>query len=125
MLLLNINEKAYKESPMALSYLTLSNLERLISRSFRFQRLIFRKATELGHMLLLNINRKSYTGTPIPQSHLTLRDLESSKFRFRKLSKIDTCIVRYCVRVNPRFQMIYKSADNCQCHTNCTCQADY
>ncbi len=56
MLLLNSNMKAYMESQMTLLHLTLSDIE----RSLRFQRLISRKATVLGHMLLLNINRKSY-----------------------------------------------------------------
>ncbi len=124
MLLLNINRKAYMDSPMTLSDLTASDLERSISKSLRFQRLISRKATELGHMLLLNINRKSYMGSPIPPSHLTLIDLDRSKLTCRKWSKIDTWIVRYCLRVNPKFQLIYKSAENCQCHMNCSCQAE-
>ena len=123
-LILNINRKAYMDSPMTLSDLTASDLERSISKSLRFQRLISRKATELGHMLLLNINRKSYMGSPIPPSDLTLSDLDRSKLRCRKWSKIDTCIVRYCLRVNPRFQLIYKSAENCRCHINCSYQAE-
>ncbi len=62
MLLLNINRKPYMGSPVALSHLTLSDLERSISRSLRYhQRLISRKAAELGRMLLLNINRTSHT----------------------------------------------------------------
>ena len=61
----------------------LSDLERSMSRSLRFQRPISRKATELGHMLLLNTSRKSYMGSPIPPSHLTLSDLERSKLRCR------------------------------------------
>ena len=48
-------------------------------------------------MLLLNI-RKPYMGT---LSHLTLSDIERSKLRCRIWSEIDTCIVRYCLRVNP------------------------
>ncbi len=59
MLLLNINRKPYIGSPITLSHLTLSDLERSISRSLRFQRFISHKAAELGHMLLLNTNRKS------------------------------------------------------------------
>ncbi len=124
MLLLSINRKAYMESPMTLSHLTLNDLERSISRSPRFQRFISHKATELGHMLLLNIIRKSYIGSPIPPSHLTLSDLERLKLRCWKWSDIDTCIVRYCVRVDPRFQLIYKCAENCQCHIYCSCQAE-
>ncbi len=57
-------------SPIALSHLTLSGLERSISRSFTFQRLISRKRAELGHMLLLNTNRISYMGSLIAPSHL-------------------------------------------------------
>ena len=30
----------------------------------------------------------------------------------------------YCLRVNPRFHLIYKSAEYCQCHINCSCQAE-
>ncbi len=54
MLLLNINRKPYMGSPMTPSHLTLSDLERPISKSLRFQRLISRKAADLGHILLLN-----------------------------------------------------------------------
>ncbi len=82
----------------------LSELERSLSRSLRFQRLISRKAAELGHMLLLNTNRKSYVGSPIPLSHLTLSDLERAKLRCRNDLKL--IHVRYSVRVNPRFQLI-------------------
>ena len=48
--------------------------------------------------------------SPIQPSHLTLSDPERSKLRCRKWSKIDTCIMRYCVRVNPRFQLIWSAA---------------
>ncbi len=40
MLLLNINRKPYMGSPVTLSHLTLSDLERSNSRSLRFQSLI-------------------------------------------------------------------------------------
>ncbi len=53
--------------------------------------------------LLLNINRKLYMGSPVTLSHLTLSDPDRSKLRCQIWSKIDTCIVRYCVRVNPDF----------------------
>ncbi len=43
----NINRKPYMGSPMTLSHLALRDLERSISRSHRFQRLISRKAAEL------------------------------------------------------------------------------
>ena len=59
MLLLNINWKPYIGSPMILSHLTLSDPERSISKSLRYQRLISHKTAELGHLLLLNTNRKS------------------------------------------------------------------
>ncbi len=89
-------------------------------RPLRFWRLISRKETELCHMLVLNTNRISYIGIPTPQSHLPLCDLERSKLRCWKWSKIDTCMVGYSVRVNPRFQLFesaavrlsYKSAEN-------------
>ncbi len=73
MLLLNINSKPYMGSPVTLSHLTLSDIERAISKSLRFQRLISHKAAELDDLLLLNTNRISYTG----RSHLTLSGLES------------------------------------------------
>ncbi len=79
MLLLTIDRKAYKETPMASSHLTLSDLQRSNSRSFTFCSLIYHKGAELGHMLLLNINRKAYMGSPMTLSHMTLSDLERSK----------------------------------------------
>ncbi len=100
MLLLSLNRKAYMGSPMTLSHLTLNDLERSVARSFGFQRLIFCKAAELGHMLLLNTDRTWYIGCPKSPSHLTLSDLKRSKIRCRIWSEIDTCIVRYCVRVD-------------------------
>ncbi len=54
------------------SNLTLSDLERSISRSLGFRSLIFHKGAELGHMLLLNIHRKAYMRSPM--THLTLSD---------------------------------------------------
>ncbi len=79
MLLLNINRKAYKESPMTSSHLTLSDLERSNSRSLRFWSLISCKGAELGHMLPWNINRKAYMGSPIVCLHWLCRsDLERS-----------------------------------------------
>ncbi len=51
--------------------LTVSDLERLSSRSIRFQSLMSRKG-ELGHMLLLNINNKPYMRRPMTQSHVTV-----------------------------------------------------
>ena len=41
-----------------------SDLERSMSRSLRFGRLISRKVDELGHMLLLDTTRKPYMGRP-------------------------------------------------------------
>ena len=67
-----INRKPYMESPMTLSHLTLSDLERSKSRSLRFQSLISCKGAEIGHKLLLNINRKAYMGSPMTVSHLDL-----------------------------------------------------
>ncbi len=53
--------------PMALSHLTLSDLERSNSRPPRFKSLISHKGAQLDPMLLLNINRKPYTcmGSPM------------------------------------------------------------
>ena len=51
-------------SPMALSHLTLSDLERSKSRLLRYRSIISGKGAELGHMLLLNINRKAYMRSP-------------------------------------------------------------
>ncbi len=89
-------------------------------RSLRFRRLISRKGTELGHMLILNTNSKSYMGSTISPSRLILSDLERSKLKWWKLSKLEIWMVRYCVRVIPRFQLFYsaavswyKSAENC------------
>ncbi len=81
MLLLNINRKAYMESPMTLSHLTLSDFERSLSRSLKFRKLISRKGAGLGYMLLLNINRKPYMGSPVTISYLTLSDLERFKVK--------------------------------------------
>ncbi len=47
-------------SPVTLSHLALSDIERSLSRSLKYQRFISRKAAELGHMLLLKINRKQW-----------------------------------------------------------------
>ncbi len=55
-------------TPMTLSHLTLSDLERSNARSLRFCSLIACKQAELGHKLLLNINRKTYMGTPMTLS---------------------------------------------------------
>ncbi len=65
-------------------HLTLNDIERLISRSLKFQRLLSRKAAELSHIVLLKTNRKSYMGKPKTPSHLTLSDLERSKVRCRE-----------------------------------------
>ncbi len=43
MLPVNINKKAYLRSTMTISHLNLSDFERSISRSLRFQRLVSRK----------------------------------------------------------------------------------
>ena len=75
-------------------------------KSLRFWRLISHKGVKVGHMLLLNTSRKSYLRSPLPPSHLTLSDIKSSKLRSWKWSKIDTWMMRYCVRVNPRYQFL-------------------
>ncbi len=87
MLPLNINRKAYRESPVTSSHMTFSDLEMSNSRLLRFRSLLSRKGAELGHILLLNINRKAYTcmESPMTLLHLTLSDLESSQSRSLKL----------------------------------------
>ena len=61
--------KPYMGSPMTLSHLTLSDIERSKSRSL----CISRKGTKLGHMLLFTINRKTYVGSPFVRLHLTFK----------------------------------------------------
>ena len=63
----------------------LGDLERSMSRSLRFRRLIFRKGSELGHVLLENTNRKSYMWSPIALSHFPLNGLERSMGRSFRL----------------------------------------
>ena len=55
MLLLSItgSRKAYMGSPMTLSHLTLSDLERSDSKSLGFRSFITCKRAELGHMLTI------------------------------------------------------------------------
>ncbi len=69
------------ESPTARLDLTLSDLERLKSRSRRFQILMSRNGAKLGPMLLLTINRKQDIASPMTPGHLTFSDLERSKSR--------------------------------------------
>ncbi len=51
----HIKERIYGESTDAITF-DFSDLERLMTKSLRFGKLISRKGAELGHMLLLNIN---------------------------------------------------------------------
>ncbi len=60
LVLLDIGRKSYMGSPMVPLDLTLSDLERLNSRSSRFQGLISREGASIGPMLILTINRKRY-----------------------------------------------------------------
>ncbi len=55
-----------------------SKLERSMSRSLRFGRLISHKDAELGHVLLLDT---THIESPIAPSHLILGDLVRSKSR--------------------------------------------
>ncbi len=57
------------EGPMALSCMTLSDLESSKSRSLKLQSLISCKGAKLGHKLLLNTNRKKYMGSPRTTLH--------------------------------------------------------
>ncbi len=80
----NINRKPYMGSPMTLLHLNLSDLERSVSRSLRFQTLISRKAAEFGHICYYLTPIRNHIwdmGSPKPPSHLTLSDPERSKLR--------------------------------------------
>ena len=60
-----INRKPYMENPMTPSQVTLSDVERLKSRSLIFRSFVSCKGAELGHTLLLNMHRKAYMGSPL------------------------------------------------------------
>ncbi len=80
MLLLNVNMKPHIGSPMALSNLTLSDLERSNTKSPRFRSLIFRKGVYLGFILLnYTIIRNHIWGVKW-QLHLNLSNLERSNW---------------------------------------------
>ena len=64
-----------------------SDLERPMSGSLAFQRLISRKGAELGDVLLLDTNRKLHTGSPTTSSLLTLSNLERLRSDFAQISK--------------------------------------
>ncbi len=108
-LLLNINGKPYMRSPMTLSHLTLSYLERSNSRSvrLRFRSLISRKGAELGHMLLpvLDINRKQYMGSPMTLSHLTLGDLERPISRSLRGQRLKAAELRHMLLLKMSYQL--------------------
>ena len=53
------------ESPMTLSHMTLSDIERSSSRSLRFRSVTSRKGAELDNMLLLFIDGKGHTDSPM------------------------------------------------------------
>ena len=60
-LVLSTNRKSHIGSLPVPSHLTLSDLERLKSRSLRFRSRMSDKGADLGHMLLLlNINNETY-----------------------------------------------------------------
>ncbi len=59
-------------SSMTISHLTLSDLERSMSKSVRFRSIIPRKGAGLDNILPLNTNRKAYMWSPIVRSQLTL-----------------------------------------------------
>ncbi len=50
-----------------------SDLERSMSRSLRFGRVISHKGADSGHVLLLNTKKKSHVESLTAPSHLTLR----------------------------------------------------
>ena len=53
-----------------------NHLERSMSRSLRFGRLIFPKGADSGHVLLIKHQEESHMGSLTAPSHLTLSDLE-------------------------------------------------
>ncbi len=73
-------------SSMALSHLTLGDLEGPGSRSLRFQCLISRKRAELGLILVLTINSKPDVGSPMAASDVTLNDIQRSKLKVTMIS---------------------------------------
>ncbi len=94
-LLFSISRKAYVGSQFVRLQLTLVTLKGQYQGHSHFE--------ELHHMLLLNTNSKSYMGSPIALSHLTSSGLESPKLKVLKWSKIDTCMVGYCLEWSPDF----------------------
>ncbi len=68
MLLLDTTRKPYLGSPMTLSHLTLSDLERSKSRLLRLRSILSCKGVKLGYMLVLNIDR-IYMGSQMHASH--------------------------------------------------------
>ena len=82
-LLLHINRRAYKESPMTLSHLTLGDLERSKSRSLKFWSIICRKGAELAHvtiLLLVCLHFPLVTLKDQCQGHSDLEDLYLMSF---------------------------------------------
>ena len=53
-----------------------NDLERSVSRSLRFGRLIFRKGADSGRVLLIKHQEESHMRSPTAPSHLTLSDIE-------------------------------------------------
>ncbi len=87
-LLLNINRKSYLESSVALSHLTLSDLEKSKLRSVRFGSFISRKGVYiLGPTLQFNINRKPIMRSPMSLWHLTSNWLWKIKIKATKILK--------------------------------------
>ncbi len=58
-----------------------NDLERSMSRSLRFGRLIFRKGADSGHVLLIKHQEEWHMGSLSAPSHLTLSELESLNSR--------------------------------------------
>ena len=81
-------ESMYGESICEITF-DISDLQKSMSRSLRFLKLISHIGAELDQMLLSKINRKPYMASLMTLLHLTLSDIERPKsgpLRFRSIT---------------------------------------
>ncbi len=76
MLQLDTTRKPYTGSPMTLSHLALSDLERSKSKWLRFPSIISRKSSRLRPNVTITHYRKAYIGSPLVRLHLNLETLK-------------------------------------------------
>ena len=98
-LLLYMNRKSYVGIPMTSLYQTLSDLDRLNSKSLIFRSLTSHKRAQRGRMLLLNIDGKPYMESPVPPSYLTL-SWTSRSLRFQSLISWKWAELRHMLLLN-------------------------